>query len=79
MSIATVNLQISMDTLVSTIAALDLNDQRHLIELLQDMLFAGEEALEEDPIVLAEVQASYAAVETGEFETFQSYLSRRSA
>ncbi len=49
------------------------------MELLQDMLFAGEEALEEDPIVLAEVQASYAAVDAGEFETFQSYLSRRSA
>lgn len=79
MSTATVNLQISMDTLVSTIAALDLNDQRHLMELLQDMLFAGEEALEEDPIVLAEVQASYAAVEAGEFKTFQSYLSRRSS
>jgi hypothetical protein len=77
MSTATINLQISMDTLVNTIVALDLNDQRQLMELLQDLIFAGEEALEEDPIVLAEVQASYDAVAAGDFETFQSYLSRR--
>jgi cephalosporin hydroxylase len=76
---ATVNLQIPMETLVSAIAALDLDAKRQLLDLLEDWVFASEDAIEHDPIVLAEVEASRQAVAAGDYQTLQSYLLSQSA
>ena len=43
MTTATVNLQIPMETLVSAIAALDLDAKRQLLDLLEDWVFASED------------------------------------
>jgi len=74
MTTATVNLQIPMETLVSAIAALDLDAKRQLLDLLEDWVFASEDPIEQDPIVVAEVEASRQAVSAGDYQTFQSYL-----
>lgn len=74
MTTATVNLQIPMETLVSAIAALDLDAKRQLLDLLEDWIFDSEEAIEHDPIVVAQVEAARKAVAAGDYQTFQSYL-----
>ena len=74
MTTATVNLQIPMEALVSAIAALDLDAKRQLLDLLEDWVFASEDAIECDPIVVAQVEAARNAVAAGDCQTFQSYL-----
>jgi hypothetical protein len=72
---ATVKLQVSFESLVEAIATLDLENKRHLLEILEDKIFETEEdEMENSPEVLAEVEESRKAYQTGDYQTIEEYI-----
>jgi len=76
---AIVKLQLSLETLAEAISSLDLTEQRQLLELIEQQIFAAEEALyEDDAETLLEIQAVRAEYKNGESMTIDQYLANRS-
>jgi regulator of replication initiation timing len=75
---ATVKLQVSFESLIEAIATLDLENKRHLLEILEDQIFETEEEMENSPEVLAEVEESRKAHQTGDYQTIEEYIASRS-
>ena len=73
---STVSLQIPMESLIASINALELKDQQKLLEILEQRVFEAEEAgYEEDAETKAEIEAVQAEYATGEYTTFDDFLS----
>ena len=71
----TVNLQIPIESLITAIDALELEDQQKLLEILEQKIFEAEEDnYEEDAETAAEIEAVQAEYEAGEYVTFDNYL-----
>ncbi len=67
---AIVKLQLSLETLAEAISSLDLTEKRQLQELIEQQIFAAEEALyEDDAETQAEIQAVRAEYKDGESVT----------
>ena len=83
---ATVKLQVSFESLIEAtlavtakpIATLDLENKRHLLEILEDQIFEAEEEMENSPEVLAEVEESRKAHQTGDYQTIEEYIASQS-
>jgi regulator of replication initiation timing len=76
---ATVKLQVSFESLIEAIATLDLENKRHLLEILEDQIFETEEdEMENRPEVLAEVEEARKAYQAGDYQTIQEYIDSRS-
>ena len=73
-----VSIQIPFASLVEAIASLNLEDKHKLQEILEDQIFEAEEELENDPEVLAEVEAARKAYQAGDYQTIQDYIASRS-
>jgi hypothetical protein len=68
-----------LDKLIKEIESLELEDQRKLLEILEERIFEAEEdLLENQPDVMAEVEASYKAYEAGDFKTIDEYMLQQS-
>jgi hypothetical protein len=75
---AIVKLQLSLETLAEAISSLDLIEKRQLQELIEQQIFAAEEAMyEEDAETEAEIQAVRAEYKDGESLTIDEYLANR--
>jgi hypothetical protein len=75
---AIVKLQLSLETLAEAISSLDLIEKRQLQELIEQQIFADEEALyEDDAETEAEIQAVRAEYKDGESLTIDEYIANR--
>jgi hypothetical protein len=76
---AIVKVQISFESLVEAIESLDLEAKLKLREILDEQIFEAEEDLmENDPTVLAEVEAARKAYQAGDYQTLEEYIAHRS-
>jgi hypothetical protein len=67
---AIVQVQLSLEALAEAISSLDLKEKRQLQELIEQQIFADEEALyEDDAETEAEIEAVRAEYRNGEFIT----------
>ncbi|MBD2610328.1 hypothetical protein H6G94_03385 [Nostoc punctiforme FACHB-252] len=72
---AIVKLQLSLEVLAEAISSLDLTEKRQLQELIEQQIFADEEALyEDDAETLSEIQVVRAEYRDGESMTIDEYL-----
>ncbi len=72
---ATVNLQISLDTLIQAMSALDLKAKRQLLEVIEQQVFEAEEAdYQEDDATTAEIEAVRLEYRQGEFTTIDEFI-----
>ena len=73
----TVTLSVPFEALVSSIANLTLKDKLRLWKLIEEQIaLAEEEALEQDPVVLAEIREARAASRTGDYMTIDDYVAQ---
>lgn len=73
--VTTVNLQVPIESLITAIDALKLEDQQKLLEILEQKIFETEEdSYKED----AEIEAVEAEYDAGDYVTFDNYLASRS-
>jgi regulator of replication initiation timing len=72
---ATVRLQLSLETLVEVISSLDLEEKQQLREIIEQQIFEAEEdAMEQEPQVLAEIAEARKAYQEGDHQTIQEYI-----
>jgi hypothetical protein len=72
---ATVRLQLSIETLIEVISSLDLEEKQQLREVIEQQIFEAEEdAMEQDPQVLAEIAEARKAYQQGDYQTIQEYI-----
>jgi predicted transcriptional regulator len=76
---AIVKLQLSVEALAEVIFSLNLEEKRQLQEIIEQQIFADEEAMyEDDTVTQAEIQAVRAEYAAGEYVTMDEYLTKRS-
>ncbi len=74
----TVNLQITLESLVEAIRPLNIEQKRQLLEILEQQIFeAEEESYEDDSDTIAEIEAVQAEYEAGDYVTFDEYSATR--
>ena len=74
----TIQLQIPFNSLVNAIATLAIEDKIQLFQLLEtEIAQLEEDSLEEDPTVLAEIEASRTAYQSGDYQTLDRYMASR--
>jgi len=79
MTQTTIQLQIPFDSLVNAISTLAIEDEIQLLQLLEtEIAQLEEDRLEEDPTVLAEIEASRTAYQAGDYQTLDRYMASRS-
>jgi hypothetical protein len=72
---ATVRLQLSLETLIEVISSLDLEEKQQLKGIIEQQIFEAEEdAMEQDPQVLAEIAEARKAYQEGDYQTIQEYI-----
>ncbi|WP_013321160.1 hypothetical protein [Gloeothece verrucosa] len=75
----TVKLQIPFECLIEAITSLNLEEKRHLQEVLEQQIFEQEEAIYEDDLdTITEIQAVRDEYARGEYQTFDEFLAHRS-
>jgi hypothetical protein len=76
---AIVKLQLTVEALAEVISSLNLEEKHQLQEIIEQQIFAAEEALyEDDAETQAEIQAVRAEYAVGEYMTMDEYLANRS-
>jgi hypothetical protein len=64
----------SLNTLVEAVSSLSLTEKRQIQEIIEQQIFEAEEdAIEQDPQVLAEILAAHQAYQNGDYQTIQAY------
>ena len=75
----TVNLEVPIESLITAIDALKLEDQQKLLEIIEQKIFEAEEdSYEDDAETAAEIEAVEAEYDAGDYVTFDNYLASRS-
>lgn len=75
---STVRFNIPFEVLIEAVTSLDVQQQRRLLEVLEDLLFELEEdTLEHDPQVIAEIEEARNAYNAGDYQTIQEYISKQ--
>ncbi|MCL1466292.1 hypothetical protein [Argonema galeatum] len=70
-----VKFNVPFESLIEAITSLDLEKKRQLLEILEDLLFeAEEESIEQEPQVIAEIEAARKAYQMGDYQTIQEYI-----
>lgn len=76
---AIVKLQLTLEALAEVISSLNLEEKHQLQEIIEQQIFAAEEALyEDDAETQVEIQAVRAEYAAGEYMTMDEYLANRS-
>ena len=70
----TINLQIPFESLVNAIASLSLPQKQQLVDLIEAAIAQEEDLLEQNPTVLAEVEAARRTYRSGDYQTTQDYI-----
>lgn len=71
----TINLQISLESLIQAIRPLDLAAKQQLLEHLEQQIFEAEEAqYEDDEETIQEIEAVQAEYDQGDCMTFDDFL-----
>jgi hypothetical protein len=71
----TINLQITLDSLVSAIQHLSLEEKREFLEILEQQVFEAEEdKYKDDSATISELEAVRSEYANGEFANFDSFL-----
>jgi len=71
----TINLSIPFESLTQAIQSLSWEEQQKLLEILEKQNLDSEEAWENSPEILAEVQESRQAYQSGDYQTLEEFLS----
>ncbi|MCL1466287.1 hypothetical protein [Argonema galeatum] len=75
----TVKFSVPFESLIEAITSLDLEKKRQILEILEDLLFeAEEESIEQEPQVIAEIEAARKAYQMGDYQTIQGYIASQS-
>jgi hypothetical protein len=74
----TVNVSISFESLVTAIQSLSLENQKKLLEILEDKIFEAEEEWESSPEILAEIEEARQAYQAGDYQTIEEFMSTHS-
>ncbi|XWK89958.1 MAG: hypothetical protein U7127_07765 [Phormidium sp.] len=75
----TVQVPIPFASLIEVISSLNLEDKRQLWQMLDEEISQAEEdLLEEDPTVVAEIEAARIAYQNGDYQTIDEYIASRS-
>jgi hypothetical protein len=69
--------QVEFESLLAAVSTLNKTDKHKLLEILEDQLF--DDALENDPELIAEIEAAHADYAAGDYITFEEYLAQRRA
>lgn len=76
----TINLQISLDSLIQAVSSLDLEAKRHLLDIIEQQLFEAEEAgYIEDSDTKAEIESVKLEYQQGEFLTIDDFIQAQSS
>ena len=77
--VTTVNLQISIESLIAAIDTTELKDRRKLLEIIEQKIFKAEEDNYEGAAETTDkIKAVEAEYDAGDYVTFNSYLAERS-
>lgn len=75
---AIVKLQLCLEVLAQAISSLNLEEKRHLQDLIEQQIFEAEEALyEDDAETQAEMQAVRAEYASGDYITINEYVKNK--
>ncbi|OUC15794.1 MAG: hypothetical protein B0A82_04860 [Alkalinema sp. CACIAM 70d] len=69
--------QVEFESLLAVVSSLNKADKHKLLEILEDQLF--DDALENDPELMAELETARADYAAGDYITFEEYLAQRRA
>lgn len=69
--------QVEFESLLAVVSSLNKADKHKLLEILEDQLF--DDALENDPELMAEIETARADYAAGDYITFEEYLAQRRA
>jgi ABC-type amino acid transport substrate-binding protein len=69
--------QVEFESLLAAVSTLNKTDKHKLLEILEDQLF--DDALENDPELMADIEAARADYAAGDYVTFEEYLTQRRA
>ena len=71
----TINLSILFESLTQAIQSLGWEEQQKLLEILEKQNLDSEEAWENSPEILAEVEEARQAYQSGDYQTLEEFLS----
>ena len=71
----TINLSIPFESLTQAIQSLSWEEQQKLLEILEKQNLDSEEAWENSPEILAEVEEARQAYQSGDYQTLEEFLS----
>lgn len=71
----TINLSILFESLTQAIQSLGWEEQQKLLEILEKQNLDSEEAWENSPEILAEVEEARRAYQSGDYQTLEEFLS----
>ncbi|UXE58685.1 MAG: hypothetical protein KA717_21920 [Woronichinia naegeliana WA131] len=74
----TINLSVPFESLVTAIRSLTWNEQQQLLKLLEEQMFESEEAWEDSPEIVAEIQQAREAYQAGDYQTLEEFMSNKS-
>jgi hypothetical protein len=74
----TINLSVPFESLVTAIRSLTWNEQQQLLKLLEEQMFESEEAWENSPEIVAEIQQARQAYQIGDYQTLEEFMSDKS-
>ncbi len=70
----TINLPIPFEILTQAIQSLGWEEQQKILEILENQNIEREEAWENSPEILAEVQEAKRAYQSGDYQTLEEFL-----
>ena len=71
----TINLSIPFESITQAIQSLGWEEQQKLLEILEKQNLDSEEAWENSPEILAEVEEARQAYQSGDYQTLEEFLS----
>lgn len=69
------NLSVPFESLVTAIQSLSWSEQKKLLELLEDQICESEEAWENSPEMVDEIQQARQAYRAGDYQTLEEFMS----
>ena len=79
MNTKNIQIPIPFASIIDVISSLNLEDKRKLWQMLDEEISQAEEdLLEEDPTVVAEIEAARIAYQNGDYQTIDEYIASRS-
>lgn len=79
MMTTTINLQISLDSLIQAVSSLDLDSKKHLLDIIEQQIFEAEESSYiEDSETKTEIEAVRLEYQQGDVMTIDDFIQTQS-